>query len=375
MRTFRPLPPSSLALPARPGAHRQRGVAIISALLVVALTAILVSGMLWRQQVQIRRIENQRLLMQAQWVARGALDWTRMILRSEGDTSPGVTYLGGIWAVPIAKTRLSDFLGKIGVTDVSGDDDTYLSGDIEDAQARFNLRNLVITPAPGVLQLNASAIGTLKRLLTSLSIDSQLALRIAQQMRAALRNSATRFQMANAPGTAGVPVPTGGNTNSGQPDPGFEDDDGGTDASHGASPIVPISVASLLDVNGVTPEVVERLRPFVTVLPTVTPVNLNTARAEVIAALLPGLSVSSAQTLVARRENVFFRNVGDAQLALQATGVPNTLLDPTQIDVTSSYFIVHGHIEHGRAEIDRNSLVYRDSMTHTTRVVRISDQL
>lgn len=370
MRTFLPLPPSP------PGARRQRGVAIISALLVVALTAILVSGMLWRQQVQIRRIENQRLLMQAQWVARGALDWTRMILRSEGDTSPGVTYLGGIWAVPIAKTRLSDFLGKIGITDVSGDDDTYLSGDIEDAQARFNLRNLVTTPAPGVLQINASAVGTLKRLLTSLSIDSQLALRIARQMRAALRNSSQRFQMANAPGTAGVPVPTGGNTNTGQPDPGFEnDDDGGTDASQGASPIVPISVASLLDVNGVTPEIVERLRPFVTVLPTVTPVNLNTARAEVIAALLPGLSVSSAQTLVARRENVFFRNVGDAQLALQATGVPNTLLDPTQIDVTSSYFIVHGHIQHGRAEIDRNSLVYRDSTTHTTRVVRISDQL
>ncbi|NUY36069.1 general secretion pathway protein GspK, partial [Paraburkholderia sp. JPY303] len=52
---------------------RERGAAIISALLVVALSAILVSGMLWRQQVQIRRIENQRLLSQAQWVARGAL--------------------------------------------------------------------------------------------------------------------------------------------------------------------------------------------------------------------------------------------------------------------------------------------------------------
>ncbi|KIX51038.1 general secretion pathway protein GspK, partial [Burkholderia pseudomallei] len=85
--------------------HRERGVAIINALLVVALSAILVSGMLWRQQVQVRRIENQRLLAQAQWVARGALDWTRMVLRSEGDTAPGITYLGGIWAVPIAKTK------------------------------------------------------------------------------------------------------------------------------------------------------------------------------------------------------------------------------------------------------------------------------
>ncbi|MEX3557095.1 MAG: type II secretion system minor pseudopilin GspK [Burkholderia sp.] len=352
-----------------------RGVAIISALLVVALTAILVSGMLWRQQVQIHRIENQRLLMQAQWVARGALDWTRMILRSEGDTAPGVTYLGGIWAVPIAKTKLSDFLGKIGVTDVSGDDDTYLSGDIEDAQSRFNLRNLVSSPVPGVLQINASSVAVFKRLLVSLSIDSTLAVRVAKQIRAGLRYSATRFQTVNSPGTGNAPVPGGDrNLNSGSPDPGFDNGDS-TDASPGASPLIPISVDSLLDVNGVTPEIVEKLRPFVTVLPSTTPVNLNTARAEVIAVLLPGLSVSSAQTLVARRENVFFRNVGDVQLALQAAGVPNTLLDPTQIDVTSSYFIVHGHIEHGRAEIDRASLVYRDPTTHTTHVVGVSDQL
>ena len=60
-------------------------------------------------------------------------------------------------------------------------------------------------------------------------------------------------------------------------------------------------VDSLLDVDGVTPEMVARLRPFVTVLPTTTPVNMNTAPAEVIAALMPGMSVSSAQALVSRR--------------------------------------------------------------------------
>src|SRR5579875_350843 len=133
----------------------ERGAAIITALLVVALAAILVSGMLWRQQVQVRRIENQRMLAQAQWVARGALDWTRMILRSEGDTAPGITYLGGIWAVPIAKTKLSDFLGRIGAPNQGGYD-TYISGSIEDAQAKFNLRNLIASPAPGVLQLNVA---------------------------------------------------------------------------------------------------------------------------------------------------------------------------------------------------------------------------
>ncbi|WP_323119474.1 type II secretion system minor pseudopilin GspK [Burkholderia alba] len=354
----------------------QRGVAIITALLVVALSAILVSGMLWRQQVQIRRIENQRLIAQAQWVARGALDWTRMILRSEGDTAPGVTYLGGIWAVPIAKTKLSDFLGKIGVTDARDGSDTYLSGSIEDAQAKFNLRNLVTSPAPGQLQLNASQVQTFQRLLLSLGLDSQLAKIVARYVRSGLSQSATRFQSAALPGSASAPavMPDGGGTTG---NGNFTDDPGSSDSndSRGPAPLMMTSVDSLLDVDGFTPEMVERLRPFVTVLPTTTPVNLNTAPAEVIAALVPGMSVSSAQSLVSRRETVFFRNVGDVQLALRGAGAPNANLDSSQIDVTTSYFIVRGRIEHDRAEVDRTSLVYRDPTTHTTRIVRVRDQL
>ncbi|MDN8011473.1 type II secretion system minor pseudopilin GspK [Burkholderia multivorans] len=350
----------------------ERGAAIITALLVVALAAILVSGMLWRQQVQVRRIENQRMLAQAQWVARGALDWTRMILRSEGDTAPGITYLGGIWAVPIAKTKLSDFLGRIGAPNQGGDD-TYISGSIEDAQAKFNLRNLIASPAPGVLQLNVAQLAAFQRLLTTLGYDGAFAKRIALQVRAGLMHSATRFQLPTLPGGGMAPTAPvmGGDTQAG----GFTDDPGLADGERGPAPLTMTSVDSLLDVDGVTPEMVARLRPFVTVLPTTTPVNMNTAPAEVIAALVPGMSVSSAQALVSRRETVFFRNVGDVQLALRGAGAPGVQLDASLIDVNSSYFVVHGRIQHDRAEVDRTSLVYRDPTTHSTRVVRIRDQL
>ncbi len=369
MRTPAPLP--FLRSPRSP--RRQRGAAIITALLVVALSAILVSGMLWREQVQIRRIENQRLIAQAQWVARGALDWTRMILRSEGDTAPGITYLGGIWGVPIAKTKLSDFMGRIGVGGGDEGEDTYLSGSIEDAQAKFNLRNLVSTPAPGVLQLNAAQLQAFQRLMTTLGYDGAFAKRIALQVRAGLKHSASRFQMAMLPGAAGAPLPEAGTGTQGTT---FTDEPGLADSDRGPAPLIMTSVDSLLDVDGVTPEMVERLRPFVTVLPTTTPVNMNTAPAEVIAALVPGMSVASAQALVSRRETVFFRNVGDVQLALRGAGAPpNVTLDSTLIDVNSNYFIVHGRIQHDRAEVDRTSLVYRDPTTHSTRVVRIRDQL
>ncbi|AFQ46511.1 type II secretion system minor pseudopilin GspK [Burkholderia cepacia] len=357
--------------PAR--ARRERGAAIITALLVVALSAILVSGMLWRQQVQIRRIENQRVIAQAQWVARGALDWTRMILRSEGDTAPGITYLGGIWAVPIAKTKLSDFLGRIGAPNDNGGEDTYISGSIEDAQAKYNLRNLVSSPAPGVLQLNVMQLKAFQRLLTTLGYDGALAKRIALQMRAGLMHSATRFQTPALPGagTAATAPVAGDDMQAGN----FTDEPGMSDGDRGPAPLLLTGVDSLLDVEGVTPEMVARLRPFVTVLPTTTPVNMNTAPAEVIAALIPGMGVSSAQALVARRETVFFRNVGDVQLALRGAGAPNVTIDSSLVDVNSSYFIVHGRIQHDRAEVDRTSLVYRDPTTHSTRVVRIRDQL
>ncbi|MGF6663911.1 general secretion pathway protein K [Paraburkholderia atlantica] len=350
---------------------RERGAAIISALLVVALSAILVSGMLWRQQVQIRRIENQRLLSQAQWVARGALDWTRLILRSEGDTSAGITYLGGLWGVPIAKTRLSDFLGQIGEVRAEQGAATYLSGSIEDAQSRFNLRNLVASPAPGVTQISAEQMAAYQRLLVSLGLSGQLAKVTALHVRAGLSQSATRFQtgtsISSSPQVGGGGM-TGGNfTNQ----PGIEDGDDNV----AVAPLLMIGVDSLLDIPGYTPEIVAKLRPFVTVLPTVTAINMNTASAEVIAAVVPGMTVSQAQALVARRQTVFFRNAGDVQLALTAAGVQSASIDPNQFDVNSSYFLVHGSVQHERAEVDRTTLVYRDPLTHTTRIVRVQDQL
>jgi general secretion pathway protein K len=347
----------------------QRGAAIITALLVVALSAILVSGMLWRQQVQLRRIENQRLLAQAQWISRGTLDWTRLVLRSEGDTSAGVTWLGGAWGMPVAKTRLSDFLGQIGEVRAEQGAETYLSGSIEDAQARFNLRNLVSSPAPGALQLNVTQIQAFARLLTTLGINGQLAKNTAVYLRSGLAYSITRFQTSATAATAASSPQLAGGAAGGATftdNPGLDD----ADTNSAVAPLVMTSVDALLDVPGFTPEALARLRPFITILPTVTPVNMNTASAEVIAAIVPGMNVSSAQAFVARRQNVFFRNLGDVQLALHGVGLPQTSVDATMCDVNTSYFLVHSRVDHERAEVDRTTLVWRDTLTHTTRIVR-----
>jgi general secretion pathway protein K len=194
-------------------------------------------------------------------------------------------------------------------------------------------------------------------------------------VRNSLSQSATRFQsVTSTSGTTTSATPTiqGGGTGGSFTDkPGIEDGDDNA----AVAPLQMTGVDSLLDIPGYTPEMVARLRPFVTVLPTVTALNMNTASAEVIAAVVPGMSQSAAQSFVASRTTVFFHNVSDVQLALRGAGVQSVAIDPAEMDVNSNYFLIHGRVQHERAEVDRTTLVYRDAMTHTTRIVRVQDQL
>jgi general secretion pathway protein K len=363
--------------------ERQHGVAIISALLVVALSAILVAGILWRQQVQIRRIENQRLIDQSEWVARGTIDWARLVLRSAADTSP-IDYLGGVWAVPIAETRLSDLLGKFGGSaggDLEDANDTWVAGSIEDAQAKFNLRNLASANALGVGEVDPTQVQALQKLLAELGLSSELAGPAAQYVRSSLQYSLGRTRQSVAsnpsassgvPGIPNAPVPQqGGADGPFTSKPGLADGD-----DDSASRPLPIdSPEALLDIPGFTPEVVARLAPFVTVLPTVTPINVNTASAVVIAALVPGLSLSSAQGLVSTRDQIFFVSTSDFVNRAQALVGPALQVGFTNVDVRTSYFILHGQIRRGRAQLHRDALIYRDTLTHATRIVSVEDAL
>jgi general secretion pathway protein K len=352
--------------------RREGGAAIITALLVMALCAILVSGILWREQVQVRRIENQRLLGQAQWVARGALDWTRLVLHSEADTLPSVTYLGGLWSTPVARTRLSHFVGNMGDENGAQVGSTWLTGTVEDAESRFNLRSLVSNPSPGVLEVNVTQLQAFQRLLKLVGVDGQLASKTALYVRAGLSHSATRFENAGTSSTTTASTQPSQTQEDGAitgDNPGLDDD---TDSA--VASLLMTDTDALLDVPGFTPAAVARLRPFITVLPNATPVNMNTASAEVLTAIVPEMTLAQAQAFVARRQTVFFRNMSDVTLGLEAAGVEGVTLDSSLYDVNTSYFLIHGGVEHDRAEVQRTTLVWRDPLTHATRIVRVRDQ-
>ena len=77
--------------------RRQRGVAIVTALLLTTLAVTIVASLFWQQQVQVRSMENQRLQLQTRWILRGALDWTRLILTQSGIDLGGLTLPPGVY--------------------------------------------------------------------------------------------------------------------------------------------------------------------------------------------------------------------------------------------------------------------------------------
>jgi len=292
--------------------NRQRGVAVIIALLLTTLAITIVASLFWQQQVQVRSIENQRLQLQKQWILRGALDWANLILREDAKYS-SVDTLDEPWATPLAETRLNQYVEN-NQADAA---DATLSGGITDAQARYNLTNLCTEGTINPVEVRAFA-----QLLNNANIDPALAQATANVMAAAQQKPAAND--ANAVSQSG-PLPM----NLTQAD-------------------------DLLAVPGFTPEMLAKIKDFVIFLPRATPVNVNTAPAEVLSAIST-LSISDATALVASRNTATFRNPSDFMMLLHG----NHLI-VAGVSVSTNYFLVNGKVSMSRAESEIQSLIERN---------------
>jgi general secretion pathway protein K len=297
-----------------PRLQRQRGVAVITALLLTTLAITIVASLFWQQQVQVRSIENQRLQLQKQWILRGALDWTRLILREDARHST-VDHLGEPWAVSLAETRLDQYVenGRAD-TDVP---DAALSGGIVDAQSRYNLTNLCPDGT-----INKTEVAAFARLLSNVQQNPALAQATADLMASAQSKAATS---------------SGGSNTSSQ---------------SGPQPMNILQMDDLLAVPGFTPEALAKLKDFIVVLPRPTAINVNTAPAEVLSARVDTLSLPEAAALVAGRENAYFKDISDFRDRSQKP-------EAVQIAVITNYFLVNGNVRLNRAAMDMQALIER----------------
>ncbi len=310
----------------------QRGAALLTAMMIVALVATLAASMIWQQWRAIQVEAAERARTQSAWILAGALDWARLILREDaknvGTTGTSVDHLGEPWAVPLAEARLSTFLAA----DKSNTDDApdaFLSGAITDAQARYNLTNLVNAGA-----IDADELAALQRLCATVGVSASVASRIAAGLRDASppapAGSASAPAAAASAAALDVPPPAA--------DP----------------PLMPHS-ARQIAWFGVDAESIRALEPYVVLLPERTFVNANTAAREVLVAAIPGLDLATAERIVQARQRSPFKSSSD--VSAQASAVPTTSFQ--RIAVGSSFFEVRGRLRLGDVVLEQRSLVQR----------------
>ncbi|KFC76394.1 type II secretion system minor pseudopilin GspK [Massilia sp. LC238] len=322
-----------------PPSLRQRGVAVVTALLLTTLAISIVASLFWQQQVQVRSMENQRLHLQTKWILRGALDWASLVLRQDAYTSQ-YTSLDQVWATPLAETRLDQYIER---ERVEGENfDATLSGNIIDATSRYNLVNLAKDR-----QKVPEQVEIFRRLLDNLRLDARLANRIADFV--------AQGQQVGVPVDPNNPNPPNPNP----PDPNPPNPTSVLPPVPPANgvPIPLMQVDDLLAVQGVTQEVMAKLRPFVIVLPygtEATKLNVNTVPAELLSAIVPGMSLSQANSLVARRKTAAWRTPAD----FSSQAANNQQLDDTW-DIKSRWFIVQSRIRLDRAALNAESLIER----------------
>lgn len=339
--------------PRHPARARQRGVAIVTALLLTTLAVTIVTSLFWQQQVQVRSMENQRLQLQTRWILRGALDWSRLILSQDGRDSPLRTTQNGVWATPLAETRLDQYIERERAENEKFD--ATLSGQITDAQARYNLANLALQRKPVPLQVSA-----FEHLLSNLQLDPGLAQRVARQV--ASSQSAAPPPLDTSGGT-GATAP-GGTPQAAQQPVAAVGGDGG-------EPMELMRVEDLLAVSGFTPQAIERLRDFVIVLPGTTALNVNTAPPELLSAMVDGLSVSEATTIANDRLRTPYLSLTDFTSKLGNLKPSDT----SALAVNSGFFLVLSRVKLDRATLNSQALIQRDGQANNfrTTVVWIRD--
>jgi len=316
----------------------QRGTALITALLVLAMTVTLTTDMASEQHFDIRRTGNVLQLEQAHQIALGGERWAVAILARDrrGETSPGqetgqqlfgesgsgadVDSLDEDWARPLPPIPVEG--GQI-------------AGEIVDLQGRFNVNNLIVDGT-----IDAIGLARFERLLAALEIEPGVAQAVVDWLDG---DSETTF-----------------------PDGAEDDFYLAREPGHLAANRRVTAVSELRPIRGMDADGWRRLRPHVTALPGPTEINVNTASAAVLRAVAQDLGAGAAEQLAARAREEPFETV---QEFLDEDVIAELEVEPARLAVRSSHFRARAAVALGRIEYTLYSWLQRDD-NGASRVLR-----
>ena len=285
----------------------QSGVAVISAMLIAAFVTLIAAQWLLQQQMLINQLENHFAASQARRMSDAAAEWSRAIL-AEDQKSGDIDHLKEPWATRLPATPFEN---------------AVIQGSIIDQQGFCNLNNLSRSGAADAIKLKRfiQQLGGNEGLIDALADWIDLDFEVTQPDGAEVNSY---LVLANPYKTANQPL---------------------------------TEIGNLSRVAGFNHEIISRLAQFCTVLPEPTPLNINTASAEVLALTMPGLNTFDIKAIIDKRNAQPFSSVAELGEMLEQN---NPDVDNKRLSVNSQYFLVITKIQSGKTTINATTLMKKD---------------
>ncbi|MCP4980272.1 MAG: type II secretion system minor pseudopilin GspK [Gammaproteobacteria bacterium] len=281
-------------------AGRQRGMALLMAMLIVVIATAVSVSVIHEEKFTIRKTAHIHLQDRARLYAFGLEDWAQIYLREDRQESE-VDSLDEYWATGIPGLPIEG---------------GYLTGYIEDEQAKFNVNTLIAS---------AVALTRFTRLCDNLGVDDTF---IPALMDWIDEDFEVRY-------------PDGMEEN-------YE--------TYRVANREMADISELRLVHNVTPEIYEKLQPHITALPVTSTLNVNTMSEIVFQSLGDDLDVGK---FIEERDDEAYDSIEQFIERLQ---VP---VPVEGLSVNTEYFRAHGQVVQGEQIFNLTSLVYRSDAGKT----------
>lgn len=315
---------------------RQRGIAAVTALLVVALATMLAADLAWELHLDIRRSESEMLHVQAVQFAIGAEIMATEALRRDYEDDEEAN-------------EFCDYTGEGWDTEMTFPfEGGTVRGKLTDMQGRFNLNNL----APDGRK-NEDLYEQFARLLDTLSLDRDLAPRVLDWIDP---NQIEEFGGAED------------DTYTGKTPPYRTANTWFTTTSE------LLAVEGIIDPEEPSRERFELLERYVSALPPGEKLNVNTAEDPTLLSLATETSLSDADPLKTNRPYCkLLTGSGDSAFMDDAEGIVDVNFTNTYLDVASNFFQLKVLVTLGTSQLTMYSLLHRDSNGVVTTSLRYFD--
>ncbi len=300
----------------------QKGIALLTAILVLTLAVIAATSIAANHHLSIRRTENIVFGSQVWSYLHGGEKWAKVVLARDLDDDNRYDHASEAWATELPALPLPG---------------GYISGKLEDEQGKINLNDLVTGS-----EVNALTRARVESLLALREYDRTLVQAIIDWI---------------DPDVEALP-------------PNGAEDDYYTGLEYpyltANQPMQHISELRL--VKGITQEIYDDLVQYLTALPSATAININTAKSEVIAAIIPELGLDAANSIVEQRDEEAFESM---QQFISHPLLQGMTINIQALSTESSYFSLSSEIKVGNSFIRNKSILNRISNSNITVTTRV----